>query len=48
MTFDQWWYDHCVKNGLHNPKRLKETAMAAWAAAIIEAARQARERSSGK
>lgn len=33
MTFDQWWYDYRIKNGLSNPQKMKNAAQAAWDAA---------------
>ena len=34
--FDRWWYDYCVKNGHHNPKKMREVALAAWSAASLQ------------
>jgi hypothetical protein len=40
MTFDQWWYDYKIKNGLSGEAVAKqEVARHAWAAATIAAAR---------
>lgn len=34
ITFREWWYDYCVKNGLHRPRKQEEAARAAWEAAV--------------
>jgi hypothetical protein len=40
MTFDQWWYDYRIKNGISGEAVAKlEVARHAWAAATIASAR---------
>ena len=35
LTFDQWWYDYRIKNGINGTARAKkEIALAAWNACL--------------
>lgn len=38
MTFEQWWYDYCIKTGLlhHAAGRAKPHAASAWNAAASQ------------
>jgi len=37
-SFNEFWYDYCVKNGLHRPLKQEEAAKAAWNWAIYVSA----------
>lgn len=36
MTFNEWWYDHRIKNGWGDTKQRRELARAAWEAAAAQ------------